>query len=83
MAPYLAPVERPKGFILKMLYRILRRQFGTVPSWLSVFSARMPLAFSRWMGKVQAQQEARASSGHRGVVRAHVDSLSTAQITTA
>jgi hypothetical protein len=46
MATYLPPIEKPKGLMLKLLYRLLGRQFGKVPSWLSVFSARMPLGFT-------------------------------------
>ena len=38
--------------MLKLLYWFMRRQFGTVPGWLTVFSARMPLAYTNWMGKV-------------------------------
>jgi alkylhydroperoxidase family enzyme len=37
--------------MLKLLYWFMRRQFGKVPGWLTVFSARMPLAFTNWMGK--------------------------------
>jgi hypothetical protein len=50
--PCLAPIEKPKGLMMKLLYRFLGRQFGKVPGWLSVFSARMPLTFTSWMGKV-------------------------------
>ena len=78
MAPYLAPVEKPKGLMLKSLYRILRRQFGTVPSWLSVFSARMPLAFTSWMGKVyKLNKKLELPPDTVALVRAHVDSLNT------
>jgi hypothetical protein len=51
-SPYLSPIEKPKGLMLRLLYRILGRQFGKVPSWLSVWSARMPLAHTSWRGKV-------------------------------
>jgi hypothetical protein len=84
MAPYLAPVEKPKSFMLKMPYRILRRQFGTVPSWLSVFSARMPLALSRWMGKVyKLNKKLELPPDTVALVRGHVDRINTAQKTTA
>ncbi len=52
MAPYLAPVERPKGLFIKLAYYFTRRQFGKVFGPLSVFSARMPFAFSLFYGKV-------------------------------
>src|SRR5713226_1144917 len=52
MAPYLAPVERPKGLFIKLAYYLTRRQFGKLFGPLSVFSARMPFAFSLFYGKV-------------------------------
>jgi alkylhydroperoxidase family enzyme len=52
MSAYLAPVEKPRGFMLKMGYRYTRRQFGKVPGPLSVFCARMPSAFTSFYGKV-------------------------------
>jgi alkylhydroperoxidase family enzyme len=50
--PYLAPIEKPHGLRLKLLYRFIRRQFGTVPGPFSVFVARMPLSFGNFFGKV-------------------------------
>lgn len=49
---YLPPIQKPKRLMLKLLYRVARRQFGTVPSPFSVFVARMPLAFGTFFGKV-------------------------------
>jgi alkylhydroperoxidase family enzyme len=49
---YLAPVDKPKGAVLKMGYWYTRRQFGKVPGPLSVFCARMPSAFTSFYGKV-------------------------------
>ncbi len=49
---YLAPVEKPKGLMLKLAYWFTRRQFGKVSSPLSVFCARMPRAFLSFYGKV-------------------------------
>ncbi len=40
--PYLAPIEKPKSLMLRLLYRLMRRQFGKTPTWLTVFGARMP-----------------------------------------
>ncbi len=51
MAPYLPPVEKP-GLMMKMLYRLTRRQVGKVTAPISVFAARMPLAFGSFYGKV-------------------------------
>mgnify|MGYP001354394306 CR=1 FL=1 len=54
MAPYLAPIERPTGLMMKLAYYFIRRQFGKVFGPLTVFSARMPLAFTRFSMKVSA-----------------------------
>lgn len=48
---YLPPVLKPKGLMLKLAYAFTRRQFGQVPGPLSVFSARMPMAFTRFYMK--------------------------------
>jgi alkylhydroperoxidase family enzyme len=78
VSPYLAPIEKPKGLMLKLLYRFLGRQFGKVPSWLSVFSARMPLAFTNWMGKVyKLNKKLKLPSDTVALVRARVDSINT------
>jgi alkylhydroperoxidase family enzyme len=78
MSTYLPPIEKPKGLMLKLLYRFLGRQFGKVPSWLSVFSARMPLAFTNWMGKVnKLNTKLKLPSDTVALVRARVDSINT------
>ena len=75
-ASYLASIEKPKGLMLKLLYRFMGRQFGKVPSWLSVFSARMPLAYSSWMGKVyKLNKKLKVGSDTVALVRARVDSI--------
>jgi alkylhydroperoxidase family enzyme len=64
--------------MLKVLYWFSRRQFGTVPGWLSVFSARMPLAFTSWMGKVyRLNKKLSLPPDTVALVRAHIDSLNT------
>jgi alkylhydroperoxidase family enzyme len=49
---YLAPVERPRGLFLKVVYFFMRRRFGKVMTPIAVFSARMPLGFLSFYGKV-------------------------------
>ena len=74
--PYLAPIDRPKGLMLKLLYRILGRQFGKAPGWLTVFSARMPLAYTTWMGKVyKLTKKLTLPSDTSALVRARVDAM--------
>jgi alkylhydroperoxidase family enzyme len=50
--PFLPPVEKPRGVMMKLLYRMSRKQFGKVMTPVKVFGARMPFAFSRMGGRV-------------------------------
>lgn len=50
--PFLKPIEQPRGFVLRMVYRMSRKQFGKVMTPLKVFMARMPLAFGKFVGKI-------------------------------
>jgi alkylhydroperoxidase family enzyme len=78
MTPYLAPIDRPKGVIMKLAYWFMRRQFGKVPGWLTVFSARMPLAYTTWMGKVyRLNNKLKLSPDTAALVRARVDGINT------
>jgi alkylhydroperoxidase family enzyme len=52
MASYLPPVEKPKSVVLKLMYRLMRRRFGKVMTPFTVFSARLPLGFLLFYGKV-------------------------------
>lgn len=52
MTPYLPPIERPPGLVMKVLYALARRQFGRVPTPFTVFMARMPLGFGTLYGKI-------------------------------
>jgi alkylhydroperoxidase family enzyme len=52
MAPYLTPIEKPRGLLLKLTYYFTRRMFGKVSTPIAVFSARMPTAFLSFYGKV-------------------------------
>jgi alkylhydroperoxidase family enzyme len=71
--PYLAPVEKPQGLMLRLLYWLMRRQFGKTPSWLTVFGARMPLAFTNWGGKAyRLEKKLKLSHDTATLVRARV-----------
>jgi alkylhydroperoxidase family enzyme len=52
MATYLAPIDKPRGLMLKLTYYFTRRAFGRVSTPIAVFSARMPTAFLTFYGKV-------------------------------
>jgi len=49
---FLAPIEKPRGVMMKLAYYFTRRQFGKVLTPLKVHSSRLPLAFSLFYGKV-------------------------------
>ena len=51
-APFLPPIENPASLMMKMVYRMARRQFGKVMTPIKVYSARMPIAFGMFAGKI-------------------------------
>jgi alkylhydroperoxidase family enzyme len=51
-APFLAPIEKPKGLAMKLAYFFTRRQFGRVLTPVKVFGARLPAAFGMFTGKI-------------------------------
>ena len=50
--PFLSPIEKPHGLIMKLAYYFTRRQFGKVLTPLKVHSARLPPAFGLFYSKV-------------------------------
>lgn len=52
MDTFLPPVERPKGLMMKLAYYFTRRQFGKVLTPLKVHSARLPIGFGQFYGKI-------------------------------
>lgn len=52
MNTFLAPIEKPRGFGLKIAYHFSRKIFGKVLTPLKVHSARLPIAFGMFYGKV-------------------------------
>ncbi len=74
--PFLAPIERPSGLILKIVFFFVRRQFGKVMAPLTVFAARMPTAFGSFYGKVsQLDKKLRLPAKTAGIIRARVASI--------
>jgi alkylhydroperoxidase family enzyme len=49
---FLAPIEKPKGLMMKLAYYFTRRQFGKVLTPLKVHSARLPAAFGLFYTKI-------------------------------
>lgn len=52
MDTFLAPVEKPNGLIMKLVYYFTKKQFGKVMTPLKVHSARLPIAFGQFYGKI-------------------------------
>lgn len=52
MDTFLAPVEKPPGWIKKLVYKMSRKQFGKVPTPVKVVYARMPVAFGMFVSKI-------------------------------
>jgi alkylhydroperoxidase family enzyme len=52
MDTFLAPIEKPKGLIMRLAYAFSRRQFGKVPTPVKVHSARLPAAFGLFYAKI-------------------------------
>jgi len=76
MTPYLAPVERPKGLLVKIVYFFTRRQFGKVATPIAVFSARMPTGFLTFYGKIsRLDKKLRLPSQTAVLIRERVASI--------
>jgi len=76
MAPYLSPVEHPRGLRVRLVYFFTRRQFGKVPTPISVFSARMPWSFMAFYAKVsRLDKKLELPEGLSALVRERVASI--------
>jgi alkylhydroperoxidase family enzyme len=52
METFLAPIDKPPGLMMKLVYFMARRRFGKVLTPLKVVSARLPLAFGLFSAKI-------------------------------
>lgn len=52
MDTYLTPIEKPHGLMMKLAYYFTRKQFGKVLTPIKVHSARLPVAFGMFYGKI-------------------------------
>ena len=78
MDTYLAPVEKPRGLVLKLVYFFAKRQFGKVATPITVFSSRLPTAFLSVYGKVsKLDKKLQLPSATATLVREQVASLNT------
>lgn len=75
-ASFLAPVQKPDGLVMKVMYWYSRRQWGKVPRPFSVFCARMPTAFGSFFGKVsRLDKKLQLPAETATLIRARVASL--------
>ena len=51
-APFLTPIEKPSGLMMKLVYYFSRRQFGERFTPIKVFASRLPPSFGQLYGKV-------------------------------
>lgn len=49
---FLPPIEQPPNLVMRLVYAMSRRQFGKVPTPITVFAARLPGAFGQFYGNV-------------------------------
>jgi hypothetical protein len=52
MDTFLAPIEKPDGLMMKLAYFFTKRQFGKVLTPIKVHSARLPVGFGLFYGKI-------------------------------
>lgn len=52
MDTFLPPIEKPQGLMMKLAYYFTCKQFRKVLTPLKVVSARLPLAFGMFTGKI-------------------------------
>lgn len=52
MDTFLPAIEKPKGLMMKLAYYFTRKQFGKVLTPLKVHSARLPIGFGQFYGKI-------------------------------
>lgn len=50
--PFLPPIEKPRGLMMKLVYAATRKQFGKILTPVKVVTARMPLAFGQFTQKI-------------------------------
>lgn len=50
--PFLAPIEKPKGLLWKLLYFYVKKRFGKVMTPLKVQAARLPISFATFSAKI-------------------------------
>ena len=52
MSTFLAPIEKPGSFGMRLAFYLSKKQFGKVMTSLKVYASRLPIAFGMFYGKV-------------------------------
>lgn len=50
--PFLVPIEKPSGFLWKLLYYFTRKRFGKVITPIKVMAVRLPISFGFFSAKI-------------------------------
>lgn len=76
MNTFLPRVEKPRNPVMKMVYAMDRRTTGKVTAPISVFAARMPLAFGNFYGKVsRLDKKLKLPESTAVIIREHVATI--------
>ena len=76
MKTKLAPIERPSGLMMKLIYWLTRKQFGKVMTPMKVIFARLPLRFGLYVQKLDRLERKYQLPKYLAVlVRTHVAQL--------
>lgn len=76
MDTFLPPVGKPRKPMMKMVYAMDRRTTGKVTAPISVFAARMPLAFGNFYGKVsRLDKKLKLPHSTAVIIRLHVATM--------
>lgn len=78
MKTKLAPVEKPSGLLMKLVYWFSRKQYGKVLTPLKVIYARLPFSFGNFIQKLEKLEQKYQLPKYIAVlVRTHVAQINT------
>lgn len=76
METFLAPIEKPSGLLMKVVYAMSRSMFGKVVSPLKVAYSRLPVGFSLFASKIsKLERQCELPAETRMLVRERVARL--------
>jgi alkylhydroperoxidase family enzyme len=78
MKTKLAPIERPSGLMMKLVYWLSQKKYGKVMTPIKVIAARLPFSFGIFLGKLEKLEKKYELPQYIAVlVRTHVAQLNT------